>query len=92
MTTFGESLIKSAYQALAIAKGEAEPAGIYIPEAADKAQLAGLRLPASVDEAEPGIYHLAEAAHGAEPATIYRTPEAAGEAESAPAVAEGRSR
>jgi putative transcriptional regulator len=33
--TFGEGLIESAYEALAIAKGEAEPARAYVPEKVD---------------------------------------------------------
>lgn len=33
MTEFGDTLIKSAQEALAIAKGEAEPAGTFVPAA-----------------------------------------------------------
>ena len=39
MPTFGKDLIKSANEALAIAKGEAEPAGIYVPESVDVAAI-----------------------------------------------------
>jgi putative transcriptional regulator len=33
--TFGEGLIQSAYEALAIAKGEAKPARMFVPEKVD---------------------------------------------------------
>lgn len=37
--SFGRELIQSAKEALAIAKGESEPAGIYVPEAVDGATI-----------------------------------------------------
>jgi putative transcriptional regulator len=37
--SFGSELIKSANEALAIAKGEVEPAGIYVPEIVDVAAI-----------------------------------------------------
>ena len=37
---FGKSLIKGAQEALAIAKGELEPAAVYVPETVD---VAGIR-------------------------------------------------
>lgn len=37
--TFGKELIDSANEALAIAKGEAEPAGAFIPETVDVAAI-----------------------------------------------------
>jgi len=36
---FGKELIESANEALAIAKGEAEPAGVFIPETVDVAAI-----------------------------------------------------
>ncbi len=33
--SFGKELIQSAEEALAIAKGEAEPAGVFVPESVD---------------------------------------------------------
>lgn len=37
--SFGKDLIDSANEALQIAKGEAEPAGVYIPESVDVAAI-----------------------------------------------------
>lgn len=37
--SFGEDLLKSANEALAIAKGDAEPAGVYVPESVDVAAI-----------------------------------------------------
>ena len=37
--TFAKQLIKSANEALAIAKGEAGPAGVYVPESVDVAAI-----------------------------------------------------
>lgn len=39
MPKFGEELIQSANEALAIAKGETEPAGVYVPESVDVAAI-----------------------------------------------------
>ena len=37
--TFGKELLQSTHEALAIAKGEAEPAGVYVPESVDVAAI-----------------------------------------------------
>ncbi len=37
--SFGKDLIKSANEALAIVKGEMEPAGVYVPETVDVAAI-----------------------------------------------------
>jgi putative transcriptional regulator len=37
--SFGKELIESAHEALAIAKGEAEPAGVFVPEPVDVAAI-----------------------------------------------------
>lgn len=37
--TFGEELIKSANEALEIAKGKTEPAGVFVPETVDVAAI-----------------------------------------------------
>lgn len=43
--TFGKELLQSAEEALRIARGEAEPAGIYVPETVDVAAIRkGLKL------------------------------------------------
>ena len=39
MSDFGDRLVESARQALAIAKGEAQPAGIFVPETVDVAAI-----------------------------------------------------
>ena len=37
--SLGKELIQSAHEALAIAKGEAEPAGVFVPESVDVAAI-----------------------------------------------------
>ena len=39
MSKFGKELVQSAKEALAIARGEAEPAGIYVPSDVDVAAI-----------------------------------------------------